>query len=373
MAYGSLAIDQITNSVTGSSLGAGNASIMKNRIINGAMVINQRGFSGSVDNSNPFTFDRWRAFSINSSKYSVSQNAGSVTPPVGFVNYLGVTSLAATSSGATDFYGLAQPIEGFNTADLAWGTANAKTITLSFWVYSSLTGTFAGSLLNSAALRSYPFTYSISSANTWQQISVTVAGDTTGTWATGNTTGILLVFNLGYGSTYSGTANTWQAGGYYNATGSTSIVATNGATWYVTGVQLEVGSSATGFEYRQYGQELALCQRYLPVTTTLTDTTVGSVGDGFIYNASNINCTTPFMVAPRAAPTGISVTGATYCIVNHPAGNGTVTGATYGGASLTTGLINWTATGVTNGQPCRILNTGTNTQTTKILWTGSEL
>jgi hypothetical protein len=236
----------------------------KNRIINGAMVIDQRNAGASVTPANgAYTLDRWKATEYSTaSKFSVQQNAGGVTPPVGFKNYLGVTSLSAYSVGANEIYAISQGIEGYNVADMAWGTANAKSFTLSFWVYSSLTGTFGGVFANNAEDRVYPFTYTISSANTWQQISITVAGDTSGTWLTNNQIGMWVRFGLGGGSTWSGTPNTWGTSGAYTATGATSVVAVNGATWYITGVQLEKGSTASSFEYRAYGQELALCQRY---------------------------------------------------------------------------------------------------------------
>lgn len=242
---------------------------MKSRIINGAMSIDQRNAGASVTigaTGQTYTLDRWFAQSVNASKFSVQQNAGSVTPPVGFNNYLGITSLASTSSASTDYYSLVQAVEGFNFADLGWGTANAKTVTLSFQVYSSLTGTFSGSLTNSAGNRSYPFTYTVSSANTWTTATVTIAGDTTGTWVGAtNGAGVYLRFDLGMGSNYRSTANSWQAGFYYGVTGSVSVVGTNGATFYLTGVQLEVGSTATSFDYRPYGTELNLCQRYFQI------------------------------------------------------------------------------------------------------------
>jgi hypothetical protein len=235
------------------------SSVMRNRIINGAMVINQRNASVSVT---AYTVDRWNYVAIQASKGTCQQNAGSVTPPAGFTNYLGFTSSSAYSVLSGDTFLISQAIEGFNTADLAWGTANAQTVTVSFWVRSSLTGTFGGNLNNSAGTRSYLFSYTINSANTWEKKTVTIAGDTTGTWATDNTGGIILRFGLGSGATFSGTANAWQAGNLVQPTGSVSVVGTNGATWYITGVQLEVGTQATSFEYRQYQQELALCQRY---------------------------------------------------------------------------------------------------------------
>jgi hypothetical protein len=266
MAYGTVNADVVQSSVSGVSLGAGNASIMKNRIINGAMVIDQRNAGASVTptpiGAFNYTLDRWAVEISQASKISVQQNAGSITPPAGFSNYLGITSLATTSVGAGDYFILRQAIEGYNIADLGWGTANAKTVTLSFQVYSSLTGTFGASLTNSTQGYSNPFTYSIPVANTWTPVSVTIAGPTGGSWNITNGAGIGVQFSLGVGSTFSGTAGSWSANTYLSATGATSVVGTNGATFYITGVQLEVGTSATGFEYRQYGQELALCQRY---------------------------------------------------------------------------------------------------------------
>jgi len=242
----------------------GSTSPNKNRIINGAMVIDQRNAGALVNPMADSTYylDRWRASSSQTSKLSIGQNAGSVTPPAGFTNYMGFTSLSAYSITSGDIFGIAQNIEGYNVADLAWGTASASTVTLSFWVRSSLTGTFGGSLRNSASSRSYPFSYTVSSANTWEQKSITIAGDTSGTWLTTNGIGILLFLSLGSGSTYSGTAGSWSGSTYTSATGATSVVGTNGATFYITGVQLEKGSTATSFDYRPYGTELQLCQRY---------------------------------------------------------------------------------------------------------------
>jgi hypothetical protein len=267
MPYGTVNADVIQTSTTGGVLGAGNASIMKNRLINGSMTIDQRAAGASVTTptAGAFTYatcDRWAYFNAQASKYTLQQNSGAVTPPAGFVNYLGAVSTSAYSVLTGDYFTLSQAIEGFNMADLNWGTADAKTVTLSFWVRSSLTGTFGGSITNSANNRSYPFTYTITSANTWEYETITIAGDTSGTWLTTNGKGMIVIFGLGVGSTYSGTAGSWTANQYFSATGATSVVGTNGATFYITGVQLEVGSSATGFEYRQYGTELQLCQRY---------------------------------------------------------------------------------------------------------------
>jgi hypothetical protein len=174
---------------------------------------------------------------------------------------------SAYSLASTDLYGIQQRIEGFNTADLDWGTSNAKTVTLSFWVRSSLTGTFGGSISNNAGNRSYPFSYTISAADTWEQKAITIAGDTTGTWVGAtNGIGMVLYLMIGTGSTFSGTGGAWAAGEFYSTTGATSVVGTNGATFYITGIQLEAGSTATSFDYRNYQQELAMCQRYAAST-----------------------------------------------------------------------------------------------------------
>ena len=234
----------------------------RNRIINGDMRIDQRNAGASVTPNNSYTLDRWLGVNSQTGKFTVQQNAASVTPPAGFANYLGCTSTSAYSIAAGDYFNIQQYIEGFNIADLAWGTASASTITVSFWVRSSLTGTFGGALRNDPAARSYPFTYTISAANTWEQKSITIAGDTSGTWLTTNGRGITLSLGLGVGSTYSGTAGAWAAGNFISATGATSVVGTNGATFYITGVQLEKGSVATPFERRDYGRELIMCQRY---------------------------------------------------------------------------------------------------------------
>ena len=251
-----------TLSVTGTV--AMGSSFKRNRIINGNMLIDQRNAGASVTATDGgYTLDRWAAISYASaSKFSVQQNAGSVTLPTGFTNYLGCTSLSAYSVGATDIYGLYQRIEGFNVADLQWGTASAKTVTLSFVVYSSLTGTFGGAINNSAQNRSYPFSYSIPSANTWTTISVTIPGDTSGTWLTTTGTGIQVSLGIGVGTTRSGTAGAWAGATYYSATGAVSVVGTSGATFYVTGVQLEVGTKATPYEMQIYSDQLAQCQRY---------------------------------------------------------------------------------------------------------------
>ena len=274
----------------------------RNRIINGAMVIDQRnaGASVTITTANQYSVDRFFGYPSVSSKFTLQQNAGAVTPPAGFKNYLGATSSAATSLGAADFYQITHRIEGYNIADLAWGTASAATVTLSFWVRSSLTGTFGGALSNGAANRSYPFSYTISAANTWEQKTITVAGDITGTWATDNSNGISINFGLGVGTTYSGTAGAWASAAYFSATGATSVVGTNGATFYITGVQLERGSTASSFEYRSYGAELALCERYYQQLASGGD--YSSFSSGMCVNTTEAFFFNQFIVPMRSAP-----------------------------------------------------------------------
>jgi hypothetical protein len=276
------------------------------------MTINQRGFSGSITTSAyPYTYtlDRWQAISSQASKYTVSQSS---TAPTDFSNSLLVTSSAATTLAAGDFYGIQQSIEGFNFYDLNWGTVNAKAVTLSFWVYSSLTGTFGGSIYNYANTASYPFTYSISVANTWTKITINVTGATVGSWGGATNSGSATInFNLGTGSTYSGTANTWASALYLSATGATSVVGTSGATFYITGVQLEQNTVATPFERRLYNQELANCQRYYEMSYDLGTAPGSSTSAGLVYSSgSNGGVTTSYItsglfykVQKRSTPT----------------------------------------------------------------------
>ena len=303
---GTSGITSPNETVTG-QFSSGSTFGFKNRIINGGMAIDQRN-AGASSTGNGYTVDRFAYFGAAASKGTWQQNAGAVTPPVGFKNYWGFTSSSAYSVGATQQFNLYQPIEGFNTYDLGWGATGAATVTLSFWVRSSLTGTFGGAIYNSAVNRSYPFSYTISSANTWEQKTVTIAGDMSGTWLTTNGIGLYVNFSLGAGSTVSGTAGAWTTGRYDSVTGATSVVGTSGATFYITGVQLEKGSVATSFDQRAYSQELAMCQRYywpLRGTTAtpsfIARTNAGAVGQG---PGLNLKFPQPMRTAPTATQVG---------------------------------------------------------------------
>jgi hypothetical protein len=236
----------------------------RNLVINGDMRFDQRNAGAAVTinvTNDIYTLDRFLAYGqASDGVYTVQQTS---TAPTGFTNSLKVTVTTADSSvGAAQYYFLSQRIEGTNVADLAFGTASAKAVTVSFWVRSSVTGTFSGALSNGSFNRSYPFNYTISAADTWEQKTVTIPGDTTGTWVTTTARGMALSFDLGCGSNNVGTANAWAGSEFYGATGAVKLISTLNATLYITGVQLEVGSVATPFEHRSYGDELARCQRY---------------------------------------------------------------------------------------------------------------
>lgn len=275
----------------------------KNRIINGAMMIDQRNAGASVtvnSTTDYYACDRFSATGQPADGVFTIQQ--STTAPAGFKNsMLATVTTADASVGATQYYVAArQKIEGLNVADLNWGTANAAPVTLSFWVRSSVTGTFGGSVLNSAQTRSYPFSYTINSANTFEYKTITIAGDTSGTWLTTNAVGIDIIWSIGMGSTFSGTANAWAGAAYLSSTGATNLIGTNAATWYITGVQLEKGSTATSFDYRPYGTEMMLCQRYTAK--------VGQVS-GYATSGTNVRQTVVYPVQMRATPTVALMSG----------------------------------------------------------------
>jgi len=285
---------------------------MKNRIINGNMVVDQRNAGANVTpTAGTFLTDRWAFYVSQASKITAQQNKGAITPPTGFSNYLGISSSSAYALSATDQFTLYQKVEGFNFADMAWGTTSAATVVLSFRVYSSLTGTFGGSLQNSAANRCYPFSYSVPVANTWTTVSITIAGDTTGTWIGGtNGVGVNVNFSLGTGSTYSGTAGAWVGADYITSvTGAVSVVGTSGATFYITGVQLERGTNATSFEFIDYGRQLMQCQRYF---YNIVSGNAKSIGMGSYETATRMSTVVYLPVTMRAAPTLTQTTGTGY-------------------------------------------------------------
>jgi hypothetical protein len=235
---------------------------MRNRIINGDMRIDQRNSGSSITVSaggGGYAIDRFYIENFQSGTITAQQSS---VAPTGFLNSIIHTVTSTDTPASGDYLFESTSIEGLNMADLGWGTANAQTVTLTFWVRSSVTGTYGVGLRNSAGNRSYVATYTILQANTWEKETITIPGDTSGTWLTTNGLGVRIFFDLGSGSNFNGTANTWNAGSYWRTSGCVNFISNSGATFYLAGVQLEKGSAASAFEYRHYGQELALCQRY---------------------------------------------------------------------------------------------------------------
>ena len=281
----------------------------RNRIINGDMRIDQRNAGASVTAGSGYTLDRWNVDRVwAGSTVTIQQSS---TAPSGFSNSMVATVSTGAAVASSSYFSIQQFIEGNNLSDMDFGKATAKTFTVSFWVRSSLTGTFGVGFRNSAFDLSYWTTYTINAANTWEQKSVTITAPVSGTWYTNNSYGLNLIFSLGCGSTYKTTANNeWVSGSKLGAIGETDLIATTGATFYITGVQLEEGSVATPFEHRQYGQELALCQRYFE-----TSFNIGTAPANGIYSCAPLANVPfadqwvlacpwlPFKVTKRTTPT----------------------------------------------------------------------
>jgi hypothetical protein len=336
--------------VDGGLLSSTNAQYtgFKNRIINGAMVIAQYGTSAvSATTTNARTYvacDRWAYQTTVASKFTV---ASSTTAPAGFINSLLITSSTAYTPVTGDAIHITQPIEGLNITDLGWGAVGASSITISFWVRSSLTGTFGGALQNSASSYSYPFTYTINSANTFEQKTITITGPTSGTWLTTNGVGIFVIFSLGVGTTYAGTAGSWSANNYQAATGQTNLVATSSATLYITGVQLEKGSTATSFDYRPYGQELLLCQRYCEaIIAGGSNAGLWPIQAGSTTNSRGVYS---FKVQKRASASFTNLVSNSY-ICQYGSGNFNPTAVNLAASNASGAFIDSTCSGLTLGQ-----------------------
>lgn len=237
------------------------APAQKNKIINGNMLIAQRGTSGTPTAAGEYlACDRWKAWEASDAAVTLSQETDGPTGQFTKCLKYNITT-ADASITASQFGMVRQMIEGQNIIDLGFGTASAQSVTISFWVKSSLTGSHGAALNNGNEDRSYPFAYTVSSANTWEYKTVTIPGDTSGTWDIDTTAGMIITFGLGTGTTYQGTADAWQAGNKFQPSGTIQNIGTI-SNWNVTGVQLEAGVNATDFENLQFGQQLALCQRY---------------------------------------------------------------------------------------------------------------
>jgi hypothetical protein len=301
----------------------------KNRIINGAMVIDQRnaGALSTVNSTLTYFLDRWAA--ICGSSGSIAIGLGRITTaPAGFINSIYMYTNIAGVQAAGSKCAISQPIEGFNVSDLGWGAAGASTVTLSFWVRSTTIGTHAVSLANAttSATRSYIATFTISVANTWEYKTITIPGDTSGTWAKDNTAGIVVRFDYGSGTNYESTASSWLSTDSYRTSGCVNLSNTSGGNILVSGVQLEKGSTATSFDYRPYGTELALCQRYYWLLATGDN---ASISNACAWSASEVDTIIQYPVQMRSAPSLSATSGSTY--YNFRSGSG---GATFTSFSL---------------------------------------
>jgi hypothetical protein len=289
-------------------IGSQTALSNRNLIINGAMTIDQRNSGSSVTPTADQTYvlDRFGAGLSVASKFSLEQTT---TVPAGFENSMKATVVSAYTPGSAEWFGFFQKVEGLNASHLDFGTSDAKTLTLSFWVRSSITGDYGFSLANSAQNRAYPVLYNISAADTWEHKTITIAGDTSGTWLTTNGIGLILLWSLGAGSSYLQTANAWGTGLGLGTTGQTNWITNASATFYITGVQLEVGEQATPFEHEDYGTTLRKCQRYY---YSHADGSTQSIGFGANYSSSLLTCQVHFPVTMRSSPTLVQGSGTDY-------------------------------------------------------------
>jgi hypothetical protein len=321
---------------------------MKNRIINGDMRIDQRNAGASVNSASGGTFavDRFASFASGGGVYT-TQRSTDVPTGQGFTNSIASTVTTIDSPTGTDYYVIQHSIEGFNTSDFGWGTASAKSVTVSFWVKSSLTGTYTVAFRNSALNRSYRATYTITLANTWEKKSITIPGDTSGTWLTDNSSGIRLGFTLGAGADYIDTGNTWSGLEDFAATGQTQWIATLGATFYVTGVQLEAGTTATAFDYRPYGTELQLCQRYCEnIIASGTNPALWSIQAGANNNSRGGYF---YKVQKRASPSFTNLNGTAY-LCQYTSGNFVPSAINLAASNPNGMLIDSVCSGLTAGQ-----------------------
>jgi hypothetical protein len=364
MPYGTLNADTITNSngLSGNAIGPG----FKNRIINGGMRIDQRNAGASVSNgaaAYTYSVDRFAGYGTSASKFTMQQ---STTVPAGFVNSVIVTSSAATTPGSNDAYGFLQRIEGTNFSDLGFGSANAKTVTISFWVRSSITGTYSVALVNNGYARCYPATYTISAADTWEYKTVTIAGDTSGTWLTTTGIGAEVWFDLGSGSNFNGTANSWNGSLKTRTSSTANWIGTSGATFYITGVQLEVAPSATSFDYRPFGTELALCQRYYYRLSLPSDGNRYCIG--FNQSTTVAEGVVFFKTSMRTAPTALEQTGtaSNYSVLNQTTNVACSSVPSFGQATVDNASVTFTvSSGLTAGNGVVIRS---NAASTYLAW-----
>jgi len=321
----------------------------RNLIINGAMTIDQRNGGSAVNNANSYTLDRWyfmQGQASNTVAHNVEQSS---TAPADFLNSLKITVATAANPSTSNYTALFHRVEGYNSAQLNYGLSTASASTLSFWVYSSVTGTFGVAIQNSASTRSYVGTYTINASNTWEKKTISIQGDTSGTWVKNNGIGLGIHWDIGVGTAQSTTAGTWQSGNYLGLTGGTKLCQTSGATFYITGVQLEVGDTATPFEHRSYGDELARCQRYYQMTNAFA--LFSGRGTGTTTAVASLPLTVPMRASPTLTTNGIDTRGYTSAAVD--ISNGTPSVHSY---SANDNLLTLNLSGFDNLLDDRVIN-----------------
>jgi len=318
----------------------------RNVIVNGAMVISQRGTSFTSVGNGDYTLDRFRVYSSGGGVFNVDQASDG---PDDFTKSLKVTVATNDASiGSSDYYILNSRLEGYDTAKFNFGTSAAKTVTLSFYVKSSLTGTFGGSFTNSSEANAYIFSYTINAANTWERKTVTITGQTSGTWATDNTNSIRIYWDLGCGSGNVSGSTGWGSGAY-GLSSTVQLVGTSSATWQITGVQLEVGDTATPFEHRSYGDELARCQRYYQMTNAVA--LFSGRGTGTTTAVASLPLTVPMRASPTLTTNGIDTRGYTSAALDVSSATHTV-----GSYSANDNLLTLNLSGFDNLLDDRVIN-----------------
>jgi hypothetical protein len=341
----------------------------RNRIINGDMRIDQRnaGASVTLSSTGQYPADRFPCARDTVAATITAQQ--SATVPAGFAKSILWTTSTGAAPGASDDNFVSHRIEGFNFADLGFGTSGAQSFTLSFWVRSSVVGTYGISLNNNGANRCFMATYTIDSANTYEYKTITVPGDTTGTWLTDNGIGLRLFWDMGAGASRSIAASSaWGSSYGTGLTGGVKLIQNTGATFYLTGVQLEKGSVATPFEYIDYSEQERRCLRYCPVLEGGGSS--GYFGMGSAPNSTAVQVVMALPVPARVAPTSMTITAADIRVSDFQNAPLTPSGATMGACTKTAASINFTVSGATQYRPyaTHFVNT-----TTKIIFNGCEL
>ena len=328
---------------------SGSSLSNRNMIINGAMLVFQRGTASTGNNA--YSVDRWQH------KDAASTVAMTITQdtdvPTGQGFYYSLKASTTANVTANGFLGIAQRMEGYNINPLAWGTSGAKQATLSFWVKSSTAGTYGLSSRNNAVDRSCVMEYTINAADTWEYKTVTFPAETSGTWETTTNIGNRLWWGLSATGGITSTIGSWQNANLYQSSNNVDWSgSTATATFYITGVQLEIGEQATPFEHESYAATLQKCQRYYYQTVYKgsSDTTyaIGVAAN----SATAAQCMTPFPVTMRAAPT--FAVGGDVAVYDGDSVN-TITGISANGSSTTSGTFNVDGSGLTTGRGVAII------------------